>query len=948
MKYKTRSQIPPQGKPNVYFCCHPDDLEKYFECISDDILSKQNCVIWYLDEPASYDDDFFLSLSQMQLFVMPVTTNLLCTENSTLDVEFSFANKNHIPVLPLMQEAGLIALFNQKCGELQYLDKSECDITTASYEEKLEKYLASVLIGDELAERVRAAFGAYVFLSYRKKDRKYAQELMRLIHKNAFCRDIAIWYDEFLTPGENFNDAILSALQKSGLFVLAVTPNLVNEPNYIMSTEYPLAMQEGKPILPAELVPTDHVQLSTKYKNIPTPTNAYNDVELSEALLSSLKRVAIKENDQSPEHNFFIGLAYLSGIDVEINHERGLELITSAAECGLVEAMKKLVTIYHEGIGVKRNILSAIAWQEKVVASYNLKNEAHYTEVIILGKLCLEAGQYQQAKAVFSLLPMLGAKTLQGKLQIAVATYELANIEFDTVVSDADKLSVSQINPGTNKEAMRLYEESLSLFDTIAALDDNISAYKNVIYLRFAEVYYRIGDLLNAQNYLVRVVEDTDFEQIKKDNIQYKVFLDAHFLLGDVMIAQDNTRMAAKHYRLAFDYSENGKIFFGNDYSEKQKGKYYQKLAAMFLKTGDVNNAISNCRNAIEIRLRLAQKLDLHGLWQDVADSNNFIAKVYESQGNMQSAAIYLAEAQSSSARSVKKTDSPQQLEKFAFLTSQYISLAEQGLNRADVLKMTEKQQRDKAACEEKLRLLSLTVQANNNEDTWLEIVKWYRLLAEIYVDIKDYETAAYVYAKAVEIIEPRHEEFSSLKMLGLLSRLYIQIGNMYSNLFRLNTSMDYKIKGARILETIQKWFHKGTSTLSACDSHKTDEAIEEITNSAKAGYILAVEWLVSSYRTGNHVQKDLEQAIYWQKVYCGRLLENFTYKKSLDNLERYADATKTLASLQEESGNTASAIRYYQFALELYEMILPDYRSETTKKQLSTLQIVIEKLKSR
>ena len=51
---------------------------------------------------------------------------------------------------------------------------------------------------------------------------------MRLIHKNEFCRDIAIWYDEFLTPGENFNDAIKEALQKSGLFVLTVTPNLVN------------------------------------------------------------------------------------------------------------------------------------------------------------------------------------------------------------------------------------------------------------------------------------------------------------------------------------------------------------------------------------------------------------------------------------------------------------------------------------------------------------------------------------------------------------------------------------------------------------------------------------------------------------------------------------------------------------------------------------------------
>lgn len=94
---------------------------------------------------------------------------------------------------------------------------------------------------------------------------------MRLIHKNKFCRDIAIWYDEFLKPGENFNDSIKEALQKSNLFVLAVTPNLVNETNYIMTTEYPMAQQEGKPILPVELVTTDHKELAEKYEGIPKP-----------------------------------------------------------------------------------------------------------------------------------------------------------------------------------------------------------------------------------------------------------------------------------------------------------------------------------------------------------------------------------------------------------------------------------------------------------------------------------------------------------------------------------------------------------------------------------------------------------------------------------------------------------------------------------------------------
>lgn len=77
LKYKTRENRSPQGKPRVYFCCHPDDFDKYFEEISNDILLKQNCAVWYTDETVTRDENLFADLKQMQLFVMPVTTSLL-------------------------------------------------------------------------------------------------------------------------------------------------------------------------------------------------------------------------------------------------------------------------------------------------------------------------------------------------------------------------------------------------------------------------------------------------------------------------------------------------------------------------------------------------------------------------------------------------------------------------------------------------------------------------------------------------------------------------------------------------------------------------------------------------------------------------------------------------------------------------------------------------------
>lgn len=387
-KYVTRGEQTAQGKQKVYFCAHPDDYGRYFEKISNEILNtlekenNRNCAFFYLEDAnAERDDDFKFSFKEMNLVVMPVTTRLLTTKNPALDIEFKLAEEYGIPVLPLMMESGLESVFNAKCGDIQFLDPNSHDVTAISYEEKLTKYLTSVLIGDELAEKIRKAFDAYIFLSYRKKDRKYAQELMRLIHKNEFCRDIAIWYDEFLTPGEDFNKSIEEALKKSKLFALAVTPSLLEKSkdkdgneceNYIVAKEYPMAKErtikdKKFSILPAEIVETDKTALSEKYDGIPDCVRSDDESALSASLENALEGIALRENDNDPEHNFFIGLAYLGGIDVEKDHERAIKLITSSAEAGLPEAMEKLVSIYRNGEIGARDYEKAIEWQKKLV-----------------------------------------------------------------------------------------------------------------------------------------------------------------------------------------------------------------------------------------------------------------------------------------------------------------------------------------------------------------------------------------------------------------------------------------------------------------------------------------------------------------------------------------------------------------------------------------------------
>jgi len=106
LRYKTRLMSSPQGKPRVYFCCHPDDFDHYFDEISEEILSMQNCSIWYDTTSMEIHSALANDLKLMQLFVVPITYRFL-TEESRGFQELEFAKENHIPILPLLQNTSL-------------------------------------------------------------------------------------------------------------------------------------------------------------------------------------------------------------------------------------------------------------------------------------------------------------------------------------------------------------------------------------------------------------------------------------------------------------------------------------------------------------------------------------------------------------------------------------------------------------------------------------------------------------------------------------------------------------------------------------------------------------------------------------------------------------------------------------------------------------------------
>ena len=690
--YKTIANERPQGKANVYFACYPADREKYFEEYAQKILKIQDCAVWYESKPEeAYDEeDLQLRLAQMQLFVMPVTTKLLTAPNRAMDVEFPFALQQHIPVLPLMMEQGLDDVFSRRFGDLQYLDPNNTDGTKRSFDEVLSAYIRSTLVSDELAKKVRAAFDAYIFLSYRKKDRKMAQDLMRLIHQNPLCRDIAIWYDEFLTPGEDFNQAIEEMLGKSDLFALAVTPNLVNEPNYVMTTEYPAALAQKKPVLPVEMAQTDRSALKEHYEALPPVVQAEDGESLREALLEKLKVLAITANDADPQHNFLIGLAYLDGIDVEVNSSRALELISGAAEAGVPEAMQQLVAMYETGKGVARDYRQGIEWRRNYVSVLreDFKKDSEGKTVDLLLHALLELGDAQfniscldEAKMAYDEMQSIAARLMDNgdvryRRDLATSFDKLGNVakakgqmsearehyeksltireqiaKEDESNSSCRELAVSYdelgslaMTMGKRIEAKRYYEKGLSIRERLAENMQTVEALNDlaVSYCNLGDAQKSWGILGEAQMYYqkaldidMKLAEETGTEQSRR-NLAL-----TYYKMGKVMMARQIWSYTREYYEKGFAISKKLAEETGTIKSRRLLAFYYNGLGIIAEEQKDLSRAQDYYEKSLTLRKELAEETGTIGCRRDLSVGYNNLGLFIEVHGDLSVAELY-------------------------------------------------------------------------------------------------------------------------------------------------------------------------------------------------------------------------------------------------------------------------------------------------------------------
>lgn len=516
------------GKQKIFFSCHKDDFEKYFNDIKVDIFNVIDVPIFFEEESSELDDIDSL-LNEFSLFVFLITENFLFKECRARDVYLEFAKRNNKAILPIMVQEDLEKDYSLIVGNIQYLDKYKKDDTSVPYLVKLTKILETIFVTDEEIEKIKGAFNSSIFLSYRKKDRVYAQALMKLIHKNESYDDVAIWYDEYLTPGEDFQKEIEEKMDESSLVTIVITPNVVNEDNYILNVEYPKAKDKGLEILPVEMVETNTTLIDFKFEDIPPIVKVpYQNIEdeQNDELFLKLETVKRKTNNKDSEKLYLLGVAYLHGIEVEIDHDKGLDLLTKSAKMDNINAFEKLVTVYKVNYYTSYNIDKAIFYQIKVVEYYD-----------DLFKIDKSSNSFE--------------KLLYSKSDLATLYRE--KFLFDDAIDSLDsiikliKINVKNVN--TYYETLRL-----AYFNKGLILSDKC-LYK-LAYECFQKAY------------------DIDFENNRKE----KIFLDL-INMGESLSKFGDFENAKKCFHEARSYL-----------AEDDEPSYYYKLASFYDSIGDYEN----------------------------------------------------------------------------------------------------------------------------------------------------------------------------------------------------------------------------------------------------------------------------------------------------------------------------------------------------------------------
>ncbi len=200
-----------------------------------------------------------------------------------------------------------------------------------------------------------------VFVSYKKSDNIISGKRDIVIRKILRMVNCAVWYDDNLTPGDEFDKEIIQAITECDAVVLLLTRDILHS-DYVWNIEIATAKQQKKGIIPiafgisAEDFEEAKRRLGDKMQIMRWPTEGEKGeisddaMKFDDDFLRGLERFVINSDlalrverffasgkhnvpikDLTAEQRYIMGYGYIKGLSPEQNVEKGVKLLDSIA-----------------------------------------------------------------------------------------------------------------------------------------------------------------------------------------------------------------------------------------------------------------------------------------------------------------------------------------------------------------------------------------------------------------------------------------------------------------------------------------------------------------------------------------------------------------------------------------------------------------------------------------
>ncbi|MCD8120848.1 MAG: TIR domain-containing protein [Clostridiales bacterium] len=586
--------------------------------------------------------------------------------------EYGFAIEHHVPILPITVESGLEEYFavemNRICdgyGDIQLLRMEVTDRTEIPYYQKLGRDLGAILLENKEIERIKQAFSGKIFLSYRKKERIYANELMHTIHSIPSLRNVSIWFDEFMSSGERWSDQIDDALKQSDVFLLMVSPSITEPDNYIIREEYPAALKQDKKIVSVEKSENkSEIPDIEELRQLFPGLSVFVDGDDTDGLENMLQEIS-SAAELTPETDYLIGLAFLNGIEMEHDTERAVSLIVASARQNFPEAIRKLAEMYWKGDGIGVNYENSILWRKRLVELYEHKvdeiKEPEETLKYIRALEGLATSLYELSSFRESLLY---AKQLV-KLMEQIASF-------------SDYRSLAYDLCGKNCKRLGLYDDAIAYADKFRELaeeqykrDPSTNNRHNISVAceRVGDAYYAIGDFEQTESWYLKAIEiDRRIdEELKSIDSAFTLSVST-LMLGDIYIRHGEYEKAEQIYDEAVQLRKRILEAENTDDHRKQYGEVLLVRGTALLLKRETDEARKNFSEAKEIFRNLAEKHGTIEIQYSYSISLNRCGRICEEKRDFASARECYIESLEIRRKILKKHRSMETLYEYALV----------------------------------------------------------------------------------------------------------------------------------------------------------------------------------------------------------------------------------------------------------------------------------------